>query len=714
MTNSTLLYLSSLALLAGTATAQTFTEPPMAVDIDPDPNVVEINLTADVTTHEFIPGVTTNVWAYNGSIPGPTIVANVGDTVKVNFTNNLPEATTIHWHGVDIPADMDGSHISQPHVAASGGTYTYQFTALNDGMHWYHPHVRTFDQVEKGLHGVFIIRNPARETLLGLDTIEEHVMVFDDVLLDGSNEIVPAFSFTDPLQNAIYHLNGREGNLLLVNGKDASQAVMHVPNGEPQRWRVLNAANTTFCRLDLRDSVEGLDETIWKIGTDQGFINEPFALFDVTNTAPGPDHPGQALVGEMGQGVLLLPGERMDVVFTPIGSDGQSFKVYQSDWYRGRHVAFFDTAGNIQLGPDPVDGNYPNQQFLEIVTQGPDPGNGEHVLPTKLRNFPNWNVQAQGVLPVTFGHGNPDSTTGAVTLFAQAEMVMGPSGMMMNPLPAPKITSLKAHDVEVGDVWRWEITNLTAGDHPFHTHGFKFELIEYEFKDSVTPTNNWKFTPQVQRQYKDVIRCPPRLGAKGSSSTITRLRMVFDDTGREGLVASAGGTPTYDPLGDFVPGGWLFHCHVLEHSGKGMLSFYELRDPADTYQMLGNHFDSSVGKASLTATGDLSPGSTLTLEVVNALPNADAIVLLGNFPGNRTIRGVTAVPGISHNGTTLASSPRWRSFVTTIDGAGRLTFNNTSWESAPSGMELYWQVAFKDLSLPGEWAITNALKFTRP
>src|SRR5262245_49200315 len=82
---------------------------PLAEDLNPDPRVLEVALDARVANFEFSPGVPAEVWTYNGSIPGPLLRAAVGDRLIVHFTNNLPESTTIHWHGVKVPPGMDGT-----------------------------------------------------------------------------------------------------------------------------------------------------------------------------------------------------------------------------------------------------------------------------------------------------------------------------------------------------------------------------------------------------------------------------------------------------------------------------------------------------------------------------------------------------------------------------------------------------------------------------
>src|SRR5512139_1925520 len=111
-------------------------------DKNPDPKVLEIDLTARMADIEVEPGKKVRAWTYEGAIPGPLIKAKVGDRVIVHFTNvDLHEATTIHWHGVRVPIEMDGvPGISQPPVEV-GETFTYDFVVPDAGLYWYHPHV---------------------------------------------------------------------------------------------------------------------------------------------------------------------------------------------------------------------------------------------------------------------------------------------------------------------------------------------------------------------------------------------------------------------------------------------------------------------------------------------------------------------------------------------------------------------------------------------
>ena len=102
-------------------------------DLDPAPDVLEFTLEARLADLEIIPGVRTSVWTYNGLLPGPYIRVKIGDTVVVHFTNSLPEATTIHWHGVRVPNNMDGAPGMTQQPIAPGGTFRYEFVVRDAG-----------------------------------------------------------------------------------------------------------------------------------------------------------------------------------------------------------------------------------------------------------------------------------------------------------------------------------------------------------------------------------------------------------------------------------------------------------------------------------------------------------------------------------------------------------------------------------------------------
>lgn len=122
-----------------------------------DDGVKVFHLVAEPVKQEFSPGLVVNAWGYNGSTPGPTIEAFEGDRVKILVSNRLPEETTIHWHGLLVPNEMDGvTGLTQAPIPP-GKTFTYEFTLKQHGTYMYHPHFDEMTQIAMGMMGFFII-----------------------------------------------------------------------------------------------------------------------------------------------------------------------------------------------------------------------------------------------------------------------------------------------------------------------------------------------------------------------------------------------------------------------------------------------------------------------------------------------------------------------------------------------------------------------------
>ena len=236
----------------------------MATDDNPDPNIVEVSLRAAPAEVEYLAGLRTQVWAYNGSVPGPVIRAKVGDEIIVHFSNDLPEPTTIHWHGVRVPSSMDGTALMQAPVQP-GSSFEYRFVALDGGTFWYHPHVRSDIQVEKGLYGTMVIDDPAAPVI---PAVADEIVVLDDVLVDSQSGAV------DMSVGMRAAMMGREGNLALVNGA-RSNVELSVRAGETRRWRIVNSANARFFRLALSGG------TMRRIGGDAGLLERAESVSEI-------------------------------------------------------------------------------------------------------------------------------------------------------------------------------------------------------------------------------------------------------------------------------------------------------------------------------------------------------------------------------------------------------------------------------------------------
>lgn len=242
-------------------------------DTNPDPKVVEVALVAGVASVEYLPGKQTAVWAYRdgakagsvGSVPGPMIKANRGDEIIVHFRNELPESTTVHWHGLRLPVKMDGSTAAQSAIP-TGGAFEYRFRAEDAGTFWFHPHVRADEQIEKGLYAPFVVVDDD-----GVDATADRMFVLDDVKLTASGELSTQI-------DALDRMVGRQGNVVLVNGRRG--ATLEVASGARERWRFVNASNGRFYNLRMPGSA------LVVIGTDGGLLPAPKRV-DSLVIAPG-------------------------------------------------------------------------------------------------------------------------------------------------------------------------------------------------------------------------------------------------------------------------------------------------------------------------------------------------------------------------------------------------------------------------------------------
>lgn len=534
---------------------------PVAFDINPDPNIVEIRLEAKLASQDFMPPSTavgcavnrapTPVWSYNGTVPGPMIEAKVGDTLIVHFTNRLPESTTIHWHGLEVPATMDGSNLSQLEVPGNGGTFRYEFKLLKPATYWYHPHIRSNEQIEKGLYGALVVADAVQDQQYGLPPTDA-TLVLDDVLLDENNRIAEPFPM-DPLARAVMQVYGREGNHLLVNGSKIPTLFMY-PN-EPQRLRLINAANARFFRL----SIPG--HTIYQIGGDGGLLETPTPHSPIDMVA-NPSNPAQLISNQDAKvGLLLTPGERADVLLVPQGAVGDSITVEWHDIRRGKPQASYNADQSINLQRDVSDGTRAPIPLMKIILMGnPSPSNFS--LPTTLRKITPLPTNG-AALPVVFGHTMPD-LQGNVTFFARV--------VNMQPLPFDQVSAADALSVTVGENRVWEVINQTGADHPLHAHGWFFQPIETVYKDATGTVLNREPWPRLEE--KDTVRVPARPGMMGTTTTL-RLAVHFDDVGREGQVAAYGKTASATDSG-----GWVYHCHMLDHADLGMMSFLNVQYPS--------------------------------------------------------------------------------------------------------------------------------------
>jgi FtsP/CotA-like multicopper oxidase with cupredoxin domain len=419
--------------------------------IAPTPGAIRVELEARETGWEIAPGRTVAGYGYNGRVPGPVIEAKQGVPLEIRFTNRLSEPTLIHWHGLRVPAAMDGTDDVQAPVQP-GETFTYRFTPKDAGTFWYHPHANETEQLEKGLYGALIVRGPDEPVV-----DREQVLVFDDLKLDRAYRIA---KFGGLKQRH----DGREGDVRLVNGRVEPE--LTIAAGQIERWRIVNASSARYLRL----SIGGVPFRI--IGTDGGLIESPVEVTEV----------------------LLPAADRVEILVGPF-TEGQTLAVEALRYDRmtiGRRGT--ERFATLRVGPAKP---------------------SVAVIPERLRT----------IEPLAPSDATPTRTVKmSVGLSLRRGMDFLVNGEMHH------------HDqpVKVGALQVWDVVNSSLMDHPFHLHGFFFQVLSVNGK------------PPAYRSWEDVMNLPPR-------STV-RIAWMPDDR----------------------PGSWMYHCHILEHHEAGMMGHFEV------------------------------------------------------------------------------------------------------------------------------------------
>lgn len=127
----------------------------------------------------------TDVWGYDGSVPGPLIRVNQGERIARQFLNNLPQASSVHWHGIRIENAMDGVAGLTQEAVPVGGEFLYDFAVPDAGTYWYHPHNRSWEQMARGLYGALIVDESGGAP----DVDAEEILLIDDWQIGRDGQI---------------------------------------------------------------------------------------------------------------------------------------------------------------------------------------------------------------------------------------------------------------------------------------------------------------------------------------------------------------------------------------------------------------------------------------------------------------------------------------------------------------------------------------------
>jgi len=417
-----------------------------ALLIPPTLSGTSFNLNVQADSTEFFPGHMTPTYGVNGNILGPTLILNKGDNVTLNVTNQLPTTTTMHWHGLHVPAHADGG----PHqIIQQGTTWSPSFTVLNDAAtYWYHPHGenKTDIQVTKGIAGFIIIRDSI-ESALNLPRsygIDDFPLVVQTKCFDVLYQTAIATMFdTVPMVNATINpfLNA-----------PAQVVRLRLLNGSSDRSYMFGFSNNMNFHL---------------IATDGGLISAPLQI----------------------SRIRMSPGERVEILVDLSGMQGQSvtFMNYGTEIPDGIMGALNVGNGMAQI-PDynlnPLNGADFNLLQINVVAPTASPVTS---IPTTLTTITPWNPSnANRSRTINFAPKN----------MGMQDMVEGPFTINGHQFSMDTINDTTYLDhIEV-----WTINNQTLVAHPLHIHDIQFFITDI----------NGNPAPAYEAGKKDVVLVMPQ------------------------------------------------------------------------------------------------------------------------------------------------------------------------------------------------------------
>ena len=382
-----------------------------------------INLNLQTGSVNFYTAATQTMGA-NGDILGPTLILQKGDSVTINVTNNLPDTTTVHWHGLHVSPENDGG----PHsIIPVGTTWTSRIEVMDHAAtYWYHPHLHmhTNEHVTKGLAGFIYVRDSEEAAL----TLPRTYGVDDIPLVVQSRSFDSGSQFT--------HGNAYD-TVILVNG--TKDPFVDLP-AQVVRLRLLNGSSERVYNFGFSDN-----RSFQMIASDGGLLNAPVSMTRLR----------------------LAPGERAEILVDLQGALGQTLYLmsYAATLASGIYGAAQPGMGPGQTIPgytsNPLNGANFNLLQINVVAQS---AGAVTTIPSTLVTNTPWSVASA-------------STTRTLTFTPQT---MGPTAIQ-----GPFFINGTTFDMQVinytiplGSVEIWTLTNNSPIAHPFHIHDVQFYVLD--------------------------------------------------------------------------------------------------------------------------------------------------------------------------------------------------------------------------------------------
>jgi suppressor of ftsI len=458
-----------------------------------------------------IQGRDVTMFAFNGQHPGPLIKVDQGSTIFVNFSNDTPFPTGVHWHGVRLENRFDGVPGVTQDPVKPGETFRYQVHFRDAGIYWYHPHHREDVQQELGLAGNMLVE-PISEAYYS-PVNREKVVMLDDILLSEAG-LVPFGA-----ESSNYMLMGRFGNVFLTNGEP--EYSLEVDAGDVVRFHFTNASNTRTFNLSFRPMADPSASPlpIKIVGSDVGKF-EREAVVESVVLAPAERYVVEVLFDEAGAYALLnhVQGinHRMGVFREEVSTLG-AVAVSGVRTSADHSHAFETLRTNADVVAD-ID------QYRDEFDRSPD---RELVLTLEVDELP---IAIEQSMLYDWIYFNPVEWTGTMPVMNWATSGAGVEWILRDAETDDENMDI-SWSFRVGDIVKIRIHNdrgaFHAMQHPLHIHGQRFLVLE---QNGVRNTN---------LVWKDTVLLP--------TGSTTDILLELSNPGR-----------------------WMVHCHIAEHLESGM------------------------------------------------------------------------------------------------------------------------------------------------